>query len=466
MNNLNTNKKIAFVSLGCDKNLMDSEIMIGLINERGYAVTPQEELADIIIINSCGFKLDASEEGIENILRVADNKITGNCKGIIVTGCMAQRYKEEIFDSLPEVDAVVGTGDFESIGNVIDEILKNDAIKNYKKITLITDHNKKLNEENSLKRVITTAGGFAYLKIAEGCNKKCTYCTIPSLRGEFRSRTIESLLKEAELLVSQDIREIILVAQDTSLYGTDIYGKKSLVKLLGELSKIKDLKWIRLLYCYPEHIDDDLINEMASNPKVCNYIDMPIQHADDNVLKQMGRISSRAHLEEIINKLRAKIPDICIRTTFIVGFPNETDEAFNNLVDFTSKMKFDRLGVFTYSREDGTPAYDMPNQVDEDLKIERQQQILELQKDISSNRCSEFIGKTLEVIVEGKLEGEENVYCGRSYRDCYEIDGFVFFENALSDSNADLIAGDFYNIKITSAYDYDLIGELVEEVEV
>ncbi len=465
MNNLNTNKKIAFVSLGCDKNLMDSEIMLGLINERGYVVTPQEELADIIIINSCGFKLDASEEGIENILRVADNKITGNCKGIIVTGCMAQRYKEEIFDSLPEVDAVVGTGDFESIGNVIDEILRNDAIKNYKKISLITDHNKKLNEENSLKRVITTAGGFAYLKIAEGCNKKCTYCTIPSLRGEFRSRTIESLVKEAELLVNQDVREIILVAQDTSLYGTDIYGKKSLVKLLGELSKIKDLNWIRLLYCYPEHIDDDLINEMASNPKVCNYIDMPIQHADDDILKQMGRISSRTHLEEIINKLRAKIPDICIRTTFIVGFPGESNEAFNNLVDFTNEMKFDRLGVFTYSREDGTPAYDMPNQVDEDLKVERQQQILELQKDISSNRCSEFIGKTLEVIVEGKLEGEDNVYCGRSYRDCYEIDGFVFFENTLSSSNADLIAGDFYNIKITSAYDYDLIGELVEEVE-
>lgn len=444
--------KIAFVSLGCDKNLMDSEIMLGLIKEEGYVVTNEEENADIIIINSCGFKIDASEEGIENILRVADYKETGKCKGIILTGCMAQRYKEEIFDSLPEVDAVVGTGDFESIGDVIKDILQGN-----KKVKLITDNNKQLNEKNSLKRVVTTTGGFAYLKIAEGCDKRCTYCTIPSIRGKFRSRSIESLVEEAKLLASQDIREIILVAQDSSLYGTDLYGEKKLPELLRRLSDIEGIKWLRILYCYPEHIDDELINEMANNEKVCKYIDMPIQHADDKILKLMGRRSTRDKLEETIKNLREKMPDICIRTTFIVGFPNETEEAFNNLYDFTKKIKFDRLGIFTYSREEGTPAYNMDNQIEEKIKEERKEKLMLLQKDISSNICKKFIGKTLDVIVEGKIEGEDNTYCGRSYRDCYEIDGFVFFKVP---EDMELIAGDFYKIKITDAYEYDLIGEM------
>ena len=446
--------KIAFVSLGCDKNLMDSEIMLGLINEQGYTITPLEEEAEIIIVNSCGFKMDANEEGIENILRVADYKKTGKCKGLILAGCMAQRYREEIFASLPEVDGIVGTGDFEGIVNVIKKILDGE-----KQVKLITDNNKKLNESNSLKRVVTTTGGFAYLKIAEGCDKRCTYCTIPSIRGDFRSRTMESLIEEAKLLAKQDVKEIILVAQDSSLYGTDLYnGKKMLPTLLKKLSEIEEIEWIRILYCYPEHIDQELIDEMASNPKVCNYIDMPIQHADDKILKLMGRRSTREKLENVIKKLREKMPDICIRTTFIVGFPNETETEFKNLLDFTKKMKFDRLGVFTYSREEGTPAYNMDNQVDEDIKIERQQAILELQKDISSEKCKQFIGKTLKVIVEGKIEGEKNVYCGRSFRDCYEIDGFVFF-NGLE--NQEILAGDFYNIKITDAYEYDLIGEIV-----
>lgn len=446
--------KIAFVSLGCDKNLMDSEIMLGLINEQGYTITPLEEEAEIIIVNSCGFKMDANEEGIENILRVADYKNTGKCKGLILAGCMAQRYREEIFASLPEVDGIVGTGDFEGIVNVIKKILDGE-----KQVKLITDNNKKLNESNSLKRVVTTTGGFAYLKIAEGCDKRCTYCTIPSIRGDFRSRTMESLIEEAKLLAKQDVKEIILVAQDSSLYGTDLYnGKKMLPTLLKKLSEIEEIEWIRILYCYPEHIDQELIDEMASNPKVCNYIDMPIQHADDKILKLMGRRSTREKLENVIKKLREKMPDICIRTTFIVGFPNETETEFKNLLDFTKKMKFDRLGVFTYSREEGTPAYNMDNQVDEDIKIERQQAILELQKDISSEKCKQFIGKTLKVIVEGKIEDEENVYCGRSFRDCYEIDGFVFF-NGLE--NEEILAGDFYNIKITDAYEYDLIGEIV-----
>lgn len=451
---MENNLKISFVSLGCDKNLMDSEIMLGLINEQGYTITPFEQEADIIIINSCGFKMDANEEGIENILRLAEYKKTGNCKGLILAGCMAQRYRKEIFDSLPEVDGIVGTGDFEGIVSVIKNIL--DGEKN---VTLITDNNKKIDESNSLKRIVTTTGGFAYLKIAEGCDKRCTYCTIPSIRGDFRSRTMESLIEEANLLVNQGVREIILVAQDSSLYGTDIYNnKKMLPTLLNKLSQIEDLKWIRILYCYPEHIDDELIDEMANNPKVCKYIDMPIQHADDKILKLMGRMSNRQKLEQVITKLRQKMPEICIRTTFIVGFPNESEEAFNNLLDFTKKMKFDRLGVFTYSREEGTPAHDMPNQVDEDVKVKRQQIIMEAQKDISAEKCKQFIGQTLEVIVEGKLEDQENVYCARSFRDCYEIDGFVFFDGK---QDEEILAGDFYNVKITDAYDYDLIGELV-----
>lgn len=448
------NIKISFVSLGCDKNLMDSEIMLGLIKENGYIVIPEEEKADIIIINSCGFKIDASEEGIENILRVADNKINGNCKGIILTGCMAQRYKEEIFKSLPEVDAIVGTSDFEKIVEIINKIMNGE-----KQVSLITDNNKQIDEKNSLKRIVTTTGGFAYLKIAEGCDKKCTYCTIPSIRGKFRSRTLESLIEEAKLLANQHIKEIILVAQDCSLYGTDLYnGKKMLPTLLKKLSQIDGIEWIRILYCYPEHIDDELIEEMSNNEKVCKYLDMPIQHADDKILKLMGRKSTRANLEEIINKLRNKMPEICIRTTFIVGFPNETDEAFQNLLDFTKKIKFDRLGVFTYSKEEGTPAYKMDNQIDENIKIKRQEIILKTQQHISMEKCKQFIGKTLKVIVEGKIEGEENTYCGRSYRDCYEIDGFVFFH---SNQNEEILAGDFYNIKITDAYEYDLIGEIV-----
>lgn len=451
---MNKDIKIAFVSLGCDKNLMDSEIMLGLIDEEGYKITQDEFDAQIIIVNSCGFILDANAEGVDNILRVAEYKLSGKCKALILTGCMAQRYKEEIFKELPEVDAIVGTGDFESIGKVIKK-----ALDGEKQINLVTDNSKPLTEINSLKRIITTTGGFSYLKIAEGCDKRCTYCTIPSIRGSFRSRTMESLLEEAKMLVNKGIREIILIAQDSSLYGTDIYKEKKLPELLKKLSEIEDLEWIRILYCYPEHIDKELIEEMSKNPKVCKYIDMPIQHADDGILKLMNRASSRKKLEKTISDLRESMPDICIRTTLIVGFPNETEEAFNNLVNFVEKMKFDRLGVFTYSREEGTPAYDMENQIEEDVKEDRKNYLMQIQKDISSKKCLEFVGKTLKVIVEGKIEGEDNVYCGRSYRDCYEIDGFVFFE---ASPEQEILAGDFYNIKIKDAYDYDLIGDIVQ----
>ena len=343
--------KISFVSLGCDKNLIDSEIMLGLIDEKGYIITPNDSEADVIIINSCGFILDANQEAIDKVLEMADYKANGNCKALIVTGCMAQRYKDEIFESLPEVDAVVGTGDFENIGAVIDRLLNGE-----KKVQLVTDINHLLNENNSYKRMVTTTGGFSYLKIAEGCDNRCTYCTIPSLRGKYRSRNIESLVKEAQILADKGVRELILIAQDTSLYGKDLYGEQKLHVLLQEISKIEDIKWIRILYCYPENVYDELIDEMASNPKVLHYLDMPVQHTNDRILKLMGRRSTGDKIKDTVNRLRAKMPDMCIRTTLITGFPTETQEEFESVIDFMKEVKFDRLGVFTYSLEEGTPA--------------------------------------------------------------------------------------------------------------
>lgn len=447
------NAKISFVSLGCDKNLIDSEIMLGLIDEEGYSITYDDSEADIIIINSCGFIMEANQEAIDKVLEMADYKRDGKCKALIVTGCMAQRYKDEIFESLPEVDAVVGTGDFENIGDVIKRLLEGE-----KQVKLVTDKEHLLNPDNSYKRIITTTGGFSYLKIAEGCDNHCTYCTIPSLRGHYRSRTVESLVKEASILAEKGVRELILIAQDTSMYGMDLYGEKSLPRLLRELSKIEDIKWLRILYCYPENVTDELIDEMANNPKVLHYLDMPVQHSENRILKLMGRRSTREGLKETIAKMRAKMPDICIRTTLITGFPSETGEEFKAQCDFIKEAEFDRLGVFTYSAEEGTPAAKMDSQIAEEVKAERKDYILQLQRGISASVCEKYVGKVLEVIVEGKIEGDEdNIYCGRSYRDCYEIDGFVFFK-----SDEELLAGDFYNIKITEAGDYDLIGERID----
>lgn len=444
--------RICFISLGCDKNLIDSEIMLGLIDSEGYIITDDDSEADIIIINSCGFIMDANKEAIDRVLDAAERKKEGTCKGIIVTGCMAQRYKDEIFESLPEVDAVVGTSEFVNIGSVIKRLTEGE-----KHFQVVGDRDKPLDEDVSHKRLITTLGGYGYLKIAEGCDSKCTYCTIPSLRGKYRSRHIESLIKEAEIMAQQGVSELILIAQDTSLYGKDLYGRQRLHELLRELSKIEGIHWLRLLYCYPEHIYPELVSEMASNKKVLHYIDMPIQHSEDKILKLMGRKSTRAELKDVIGGLRAAMPDICIRTTLIVGFPGETEEDFAGLCSFIKEVKFDRLGVFAYSREEGTPAYKLPNQIDDEIKQQRKDYIMEVQKNVSAEVCESFIGKTLEVIVEGKIDGEDNVYCGRSYRDCYEIDGYVFFE-----SENELIAGDYYNIEITSASDYDLVGEIVE----
>lgn len=449
-NTKNLETKIAFVSLGCDKNLVDSEIMLGIIDAEGYTITPDEENADIVVINTCGFKLDATEESIENILKISTYKTDFNCKGIIVTGCMATRYKEEIFDSIPEVDAVVGAGDFEEIGRVIKEVLAGE------KIQLVTDINKKISDTLSYKRILTTPGHYAYLKISEGCNSHCTYCTIPSIRGKHRSRDFDSLIEEAKILSSKGVKELILVAQDLALYGIDLYNKLRLPELIRELSKIEDIEWIRLLYLYPEKISDELIEEMAINPKVCKYIDMPIQHSDDEILKLMARTSNTEKLTNTINKLRTKMPEIILRTTLIVGFPNETEKHFENLCKFVEEIKFDRLGVFEYSKEEGTIASEMENQVDDEIKSQRRDYILQLQQQISASKTLEFVGKTLKVIVDGKLEGEDGIYCGRSYRDCVEIDGLVFFK-----CDYEIITGEFVDVKITEGLDYDLVGTIV-----
>ncbi len=445
--------KICFISLGCDKNLVDSEIMLGLIDREGYIITQDEADADIIIINSCGFIAEASEEAIENILRVSEYKQTGKLKGLIVTGCMAQRYKNEIFKLLPEVDAVVGTADFEDIGDVIKAVI--DGGKN---VIKITDKDKRLDESLPMMRMMTSIGGFAYLKIAEGCDAHCTYCTIPSLRGRYRSRTIESLVEETKLLAEKGVTELIIVAQDTALYGKDIYEKPCLHTLLKKLSEVEGIRWIRILYAYPENITDELILEMATNPKICHYLDMPIQHASDNVLKMMGRRSRQAELYGIIDKLRRAVPDICLRTTLIVGFPGETEEDFNILKEFINKVGFDRLGVFEYSREDGTPAAKMKRQIHHSTKKRRKREIMELQNEISERICKGYIGRKLEVMVEGKLSGEDGVYIGRSYRDCYEIDGYVFFG-----SDRELLSGDYTEVLITSSSEYDLVGQEAKE---
>ncbi len=440
--------RIYFLSLGCDKNTVDSQVMMGLINAEGYTVTDDEESADIIVVNTCGFIADATQEGIEEIIRLSEYKETGSCKGLIVTGCMVQRYKEDIFKELPMVDAILGTGDLGGIINVIKEVAKGEKVAN---LTEATD----FNSDIVLKRMVTMPMYYGYLKIAEGCDNRCTYCTIPSIRGPYRSRTLESLTEEATMLASQGIKELILVAQDTSLYGTDLYGESKTHDLLRKLSEIEGIEWIRILYCYPEHVSDKLIEEMARNPKVCKYIDMPIQHANDEILKRMGRTkTTNAGLKEIIRKLRSAMPEISIRTTLITGFPGETPEHFKNLTDFVEEMKFSNLGVFAYSREEDTPAYSMSGQVPKKEKDRRKNKIMSLQKKISAGLRKQQVGKTLEVMVDGRLE--DGVYCGRSYADCYEIDGSVYFE-----SDRDLISGEFVDVLITDSKEYDLMGEEV-----
>ncbi len=439
--------QIFFLSLGCDKNIVDSQVMMGLIQAEGYSLTNDENLADIIIINTCGFISDASQEGVEEIIRLSHYKEQGNCKGLIVTGCLVQRYKDEIFNELPQVDAILGTGDISGIISVIKKVSQGE------KVTHLTDKN---DPSVSMQRLVTMPSYYAYLKIAEGCDNCCTYCTIPSIRGAYRSRTMESLIEEANFLARQGVKELILVAQDTSLYGIDIYGEKRIHLLIKNLSDINGIEWIRILYCYPEHISDELISEMAANDKVCKYIDMPIQHAHDEILKRMGRLkTSNQGLRQIIAKLRQVMPLISIRTTLIAGFPGETAEHFKALAEFVEEIGFNNLGVFAYSKEEGTPAYSMSGQVLKREKLRRKNKLMSLQKTISQKLRRQQVGKVLQVIVDG--ESEEGLYCGRSYLDFYDIDGVVYFT-----SDRELMGGDFVDVLITDSKEYDLIGEEYE----
>lgn len=448
--------KISFVSLGCDKNLVDSEVMLGICQREGFEIIQEEEQADVIVVNTCCFIKDALEESIQAVIDMGQLKEDGNCKALIVAGCMAQRYEKEIFDEMPEIDAVLGTSSYEKIAETIKEVLAGKKqIKNLDFPTGAVE-----NEENSIGRTLSTAGHFAYLKIAEGCNMRCTYCVIPSLRGNYRSRTMDSLVKEAEMLAANDVKELIIVAQDTAPYGIDLYGKNMFHELLKNLAKIEGIEWIRVLYAYPEDITDETIEVMASEKKIVKYLDMPIQHGCDTVLKRMGRRSTGKQIEELVKKLRTAIPDITIRTTVITGFPQETEEEFNELKEFVSRVKFDRLGAFAYSQEEGTPAAEMDGQIDEEIKESRKDEIMEIQKGISAEICEGFVGKELEVIIEGKLP-EDRVYCARSYRDAPDIDGLVFVS-----SEEELLTGEFVKVTITAASDYDLYGtaELKPEI--
>lgn len=440
---------ILFISLGCDKNLSDSEEMLGLLTERGHNIVNSEEEADAIVINTCCFIHDAKEESVETILEMAEYKKAGSLKALIVTGCMAQRYKEEIIQEIPEVDAVLGTTSYGDIVKALDEVLKGKSFQEFRDINELP--------AVSASRVLTTGGHFGYLKIAEGCDKHCTYCIIPSLRGRFRSIPEERLIQQAEYMASQGVKELILVAQETTVYGTDIYGKKTLHLLLKKLCGIKGIRWIRVLYCYPEEIYDELIQVMKEEKKICHYLDLPIQHASDRILKRMGRRTSKEQLVEIIGKLRREIPDIILRTTLITGFPGETEEDHQELMEFVDEMEFDRLGVFTYSAEEGTPAASMDGQIPEELKEARRDELMELQQEISLEKGNERIGQELLVMIEGKVSGE-SAYIGRTYGDAPNVDGYLFVQTGEL-----LMTGDFTKVRVTGAMEYDLIGELADE---
>ena len=443
------NMKILFISLGCDKNLVDSEHMLGLLVEHGFEITDSEEDAEVIVINTCCFIHDAKEESIQNILEMAKYRTAGSCKVLLVTGCMAERYRDEIIEEIPEVDAVLGTNSYDKILDAIQDVLGGDRFQEYADLKGLP--------KIDAQRVVTTGGHYEYLKIAEGCDKHCTYCIIPKVRGDFRSVPMEHLLEEAQNLVDGGVKELILVAQETTMYGTDLYGEKRLPQLLRALCKISGLRWIRILYCYPEEIYDELIQTMKEEKKICHYLDLPIQHASDRILKRMGRRTTQAELVEIVNKLRREIPDIVLRTTLISGFPGETQEDHEELMGFVDEMEFDRLGVFTYSPEEDTPAATMPDQVAEEVKEARRDEIMELQQEISYDKGTDRIGQELLVMIEGKV-ADESAYIGRTYGDAPKVDGYIFVQTGEL-----LMTGDFAKVRVTGALEYDLIGELADE---
>lgn len=442
--------KIAFISLGCDKNLVDSEVMLGLLNDYGCEITNDETDADVVIVNTCGFIQDAKQESIETILEMAELKKAGHLKALIVSGCLAQRYKSEIIEEIDEVDAIVGTTAYDEIVTVLEAVLNGEKhVQTFKDIDALpvakTD------------RVVTTGGYFSYLKIAEGCDKHCTYCIIPKLRGDYRSVPMEDILRDARALAAKGIKEINIVAQETTMYGKDIYGEKVFHKLLQKLCKIDGIEWIRILYCYPEEIYDELIETIKTEPKICHYLDIPIQHASDAILKRMGRKTSHQELVDIIGKLRREIPDIALRTTLISGFPGETQEDHEILKNFVKEMRFDRLGVFAYSAEEDTPAATMPDQIDEAVKEARRDELMEIQQKIAFEAAESMVGCRLQVMIEGRIP-EDGVYIGRTYKDAPDVDGYVFVN-----AEEDMMSGDMVPVKITGSSEYDLIGDVIYE---
>ena len=442
--------KVFFASLGCDKNLVDSEVMLSLLAKDGFTITDDENDAEIAVVNTCSFILDAKQESINTILELSDLKDEGKLRVLIVCGCLAERYADELKEEIPAIDAVLGTMAIPEIVEAVKKALDGEQVAIFPSI------DRELPEFAG--RMVTTGGHYAYLKIAEGCNKRCTYCAIPAMRGKYRSYPMEHLLKEARYLVEEvGVKEIILVAQETTLYGVDLYGEKKLPALLKELSEIDGLKWIRILYCYPEEITEELIDVMSSEPKVLHYLDVPIQHASDTILKRMGRRTSRAELEEKIAMMRRRIPDICLRTTLISGFPGENEEDFEIVKEFVKKMRFDRLGVFAYSKEEGTPAAEMPDQIPEEVKESRRDELMLIQQEIAFGKAEERIGEEYDVLVEGKIP-EDDIYVGRTYLDAPEVDGFVFFE-----SDREIVSGELVRVRIVDCNEYDLIGELCDE---
>ena len=442
--------KLLCISLGCDKNLVDSEKMLGMLYEDGFSFTDDEAEADVILVNTCCFIGDAKEESVNTLLEMAEYRKSGPCKALIVTGCMAQRYKEEITREIPEVDAVVGTTAFDEIVKVIRGVLSGqEHIQQFEELSALPG--------TEGRRLVTTGGCYAFLKIAEGCDKRCTYCIIPYLRGPYRSVPMEKLVREAEELAEKGIKELILVAQETTLYGADLYGRKCLPELLRNLCRIPGIQWIRIQYCYPEEITDELIQTIREEEKICHYLDIPIQHASDRILKRMNRRTNQAELREMIGKLRREIPDIALRTTLISGFPGETQEDHEELCRFVDEMEFERLGVFAYSLEEDTPAASFPDQVPQEVKEERRDEIMELQQEIAFEACEAIVGRELEVLIEGKV-ADENAYVGRTYMDAPGVDGMIFVNTGL-----ELMTGDFVRVRVTGALEYDLIGEVCDE---
>lgn len=444
--------KICMISLGCDKNLVDSEMMLGYLRRDDVSLTDEQAEADVIIVNTCAFILDAKDESIRTMLTAARYKEEGQLKALIMAGCMAERYKDEVLREIPEIDAVVGTSAYDKISAVLERVLAGE------KVTEFEDLNRLPVIGTEARRVRTSLAAYGYLKIAEGCDKHCTYCIIPSLRGAYRSYPMEALVKEAARMAEEGVKELILVAQETTRYGMDLYGEKRLPELLRRLCQIKDIRWIRILYCYPEEITDELIQVMAEEKKICHYLDLPIQHASDPILKRMGRRTSRSDLEEIIGKLRAAMPDIALRTTLISGFPGETEEDQDCVLDFVERIHFDRLGVFPYSQEEDTPAAAFPDQVPEEIKEARRNEIMELQQRISRDNLQHKVGAVLDVFVEGYLP-EDDVYIGRTYMDAPDVDGYLFFPG----NGIELMSGSMVPVLVTEASEYDLKGVLYED---